>query len=315
MMIMAEAKVSKQKILITGASGLVGHALRGVLNGHELLMPTHKEVDYTDQVATTAYFQKTKPDFVYHLSAKVGGIAANVADPSGFFYDNMIMNMNVIRAAYDAGVKKFLYLGSSCMYPKDRDILHEQDLMTGMLEPTNEGYAFSKLGGLLFCQYLSKQYGVHYKTIIPTNLYGEHDHFDLSRSHLIPAIIMKIHHAKTTGQPSIEIWGDGKARREFMYVGDLADALLKAFNDFDALPAVMNIGLGHDYSINEYYAMATHVMGYTGTFQHDLSKPVGMQRKLLDVSKAAAWGFVASTDIAEGILRVYAHVLKTGILK
>lgn len=304
----------KQAILITGASGMVGCALQSVLLDHVLILPTRAEVDFTDKAATLAYFEKTKPDFVYHLAAKVGGIAANVADPVGFFYENMQINLNVIRAADQAGVKKFLYLGSSCMYPKDREILREEDLLTGLLEPTNEGYAFSKLAGMLFCNYLSSKSKMQSRTIIPSNMYGEHDRFDAKRAHLIPATIRKIHEAKITKQTIVEIWGDGTARREFMYVGDLANVLARALTDFDTLPPIMNVGLGYDYSVDEYYRFVAEILGYHGEFHHDNTKPAGMRRKLLDVSKAKAWGFSATTSIKEGINRVYQHALMHHLL-
>ncbi len=303
-----------QIILITGASGMVGRALQAAFPDHRLFLPTRAEVDFTDKVATLAYFEKIKPDFVYHLAAKVGGIAANIADPVGFFYENMEINLNVIRAAHQAGVKKLLYLGTSCMYPKDREVLKEKDILTGLLEPTNEGYAFSKLAGFLFCNYLNAQFHTQYKTIITSNLYGEHDHFDAKRSHLIPAIIKKIHDAKSSNQSSIEIWGDGEVRREFMYVGDLVNALVKAFNHFDSLPTVANVGLGYDYSVNEYYQFVADVLDYRGTFRHDIGKPVGMRKKLLDVTKATQWGFTATTSIKDGISRVYNHALAHHLL-
>lgn len=306
--------MSAIKILITGSTGLVGQALQNALSGHSLLMPSRKELDYTDERAVVYFFQKNKPDFVYHLAAKVGGIAANIADPVSFFYDNMRINLNVIHAAQITGVEKFLYLGSSCMYPKDRDILREEDLMTGILEPTNEGYAFSKIAGLLFCKYINTQFGLNYKVIIPPNLYGEYDHFDLQRAHLVPSIIRKLHVAKITNASSVDIWGDGSARREFMYVGDLVLGLAKALNDYDTLPFVMNMGLGYDYSIDHYYQTAATVIQYQGGFHHDIDKPIGMQKKLLDVSKAKTWGFSASTPISDGIHNVYQYALKKGLL-
>lgn len=306
--------MSALKILITGSTGLVGRALQNALSEQVLLTPTRKELDCTDEHAVFRFFQKNKPDFVYHLSAKVGGIAANIADPVGFFYDNMRININVIRAAHMTGVKRFLYLGSSCMYPKDREILREEDLMTGILEPTNEGYAFSKIAGLLFCKYINTQFECHYKVIIPPNLYGEYDHFDLQRAHLVPSIIRKLHDAKIKNIPFVDIWGDGSARREFMYVGDLVLGLVKALYDYDSLPFVMNMGLGYDYSIDEYYQTAAKVINYQGNFHHDVSKPTGMQKKLLDVSKATAWGFSSSTSISEGINNVYQYALKQGLL-
>lgn len=306
--------MSELKILITGSTGLVGRTLQNALSEYSLLVPTREELNCTDEHATLYFFQKNKPDFVYHLAAKVGGIAANIADPVGFFYDNMRININVIRAAQMTGVKKLLYLGSSCMYPKDREILREEDLMTGILEPTNEGYAFSKIAGLLFCKYINTQFGYDYKVIIPPNLYGEYDHFDLQRAHLVPSIIRKLHDAKIKNAPSVNIWGDGSARREFMYTGDLIAGLVKVLRDYDHLPFVMNMGLGYDYSVDEYYQTAAKVIHYQGDFHHDVSKPIGMQKKLLDVSKAKTWGFSAATSISEGIRNVYQYAVKQGLL-
>ena len=306
--------MSALKILITGSTGLVGNALVSLLSDHTLLTPSRTECDFTNQAATRAYFEKHKPHFVFHLAAKVGGIAANIADPISFFYDNMQININVIHAAQMTGVKKLLYLGSSCMYPKDRETLHENDLMTGLLEPTNEGYGFSKIAGLLFCKYINTQLGYSYKVFIPTNLYGEHDHFDLHRAHLVPAIIRKLHHAKINRTPTVEIWGDGKARREFMYVGDLVNAMRRALNEYDRLPFMMNIGLGYDYSVDDYYRIAAKAIGYEGKFFHDVSKPAGMQKKLLDVSQAKSLGFEGTTTIEDGIRKVYQYAVSKGLL-
>lgn len=299
------------KILITGASGMLGKALLKALIDQPSLhvfTPTRQDLDYTHKEAVLNYFQQERFDFVYHLAAQVGGIAANIADPVGFFYNNMQINLNVIRAAHMTGVKQFINVGSSCMYPRNREILKEKDLLTGELEPTNEGYAISKISGMLYCKYLSQQFNLHYKTIIPCNLYGEHDHFDLEKAHLVPAIIRKIHDAKTRQDTAVTIWGDGEARREFMHVVDLVSGLMKALKDYDTMPMLMNMGLGHDYSINEYYTIAAKVMDYRGHFLHDLSKPAGMKQKLIDIARAQSWGWAPQMSIEEGIRRVYDYV-------
>jgi GDP-L-fucose synthase len=295
------------KILITGASGMVGRALVEALlqEKHQLLTPSRVEMDCTNKAATLEYFKQHQPDFVYHLAAKVGGIQANVDDPVGFFYDNMQINLNVIHAALASKTKYLLNLGSSCMYPRNRELLREEDLMTGELEPTNDGYAMAKLAGMFFCKYIASEYKLFYKTMIPCNLYGEYDHFGTSRAHLIAAIIHKLHMAKTTAAPSVDIWGDGQARREFMHVADLVAALVKALKDYAAMPMIMNVGLGYDYSVNEYYQIAAKIINYTGQFTHDLSRPVGMQKKLVDIHKAKQWGWTPKISIEEGIARVY----------
>jgi GDP-L-fucose synthase len=303
-------------ILVTGSTGMVGRSLIPALSvlGVEILAPTRKELDCENRAAVEKYFVEHKPVFVYHLAAKVGGISANIDDPTGFYFSNMQINLNVLSAAQKAGVKSLIYLGSSCMYPKDRELLKENDFLTGQLESTNEGYAFSKLAGMLHCKYMNQQYGLNYKVLVPSNLYGEHGTFDVNKSHLIPAVIRKVHEAKVSSSKSVEIWGDGTARREFMYVGDLVSALVKAYEDYNTLPFVMNLGLGHDYSVNEHYRVAAEVIGYRGEFTHDLNRPVGMKRKLVDATKAKTWGWEARVDISEGIRLVYKAALLEGAL-
>lgn len=301
------------KILVTGASGMLGRALVEKLLEQpavSLLLPTRQELNYLDQQAVRDYFNRHQPDFVYHLAAKVGGIAANMADPVGFFYENMQINLNVIHAAHAAGVKQLVNVGSSCMYPRNREVLKEEDFLTGELEPTNEGYAISKIASVLFCKYLSEQDVVRYKTVIPCNLYGEHDHFDLVKAHLVPAVIRKLHEAKLGNKSKVVIWGDGQARREFMHVADLVSALIKALQDYEAMPMLMNLGLGYDYSINEYYEIAAKVIGYQGSFKHDLTKPAGMQKKMVNIDRAKKWGWSAKISIEDGISQVYNHAVK-----
>lgn len=212
-------------------------------------------------------------------------------------------------AAASHGVKYFINMGSSCMYPKDRETLSEEDLLTGKLEPTNEGYAIAKVSSALLCEYISRQFHYDYKTLIPCNVYGPYDNFDLLKSHMIPAAVRKIHEAKEQGFDEISIWGDGLSRREFMYVADLVDFIILAIKKIKELPSMVNVGLGHDYSINEYYQKIAEVIGYHGSFSHDLDKPTGMRRKLLNVGRAHQLGWQAKTSLERGIFLTYQHYL------
>jgi len=306
------------KILVTGASGMLGKSLIESLSQCEnlkILKPTRQELDLSNKNAVLAYFNLHKPNFVYHLAARVGGIAANMANPVEFFYDNSQINLNVIYAAYQTGVERFINVGSSCMYPCDRICLKEEDMLSGKLEPTNEGYAISKISSMLYCKYLSQQFNCHYKTVIPCNLYGEYDHFDLVNAHLVPAVLRKIHEAKISQFKTVSIWGDGDARREFMHVADLVSAFIMALENYDSMPMVINLGLGYDYTINEYYNIGAKVIGYDGQFVHDLSRPIGMKKKLLNVERAHAWGWSAKISIEAGMSRVYQHVLSHNVFE
>jgi len=300
------------KVLITGANGMVGKNLverLGAQQGIHLLTPSRKELNLLNQLEVNRYFLKEKPDFVFHFAAKVGGIQANINEPVEFLVENTLMNTHVIMAALAAGVPKLINLGSSCMYPRGRDILRENDILTGELEPTNEGYALSKLTSARLCQYISKSKGLMYKTIVPCNLYGRYDHFDAVRSHMVPAVIRKMHEAKESGAATVDIWGDGESRREFMYVDDLIDFLLLVMPDMGQVPDILNVGLGIDYSINEYYEIGAEVVGYQGGFTHDLSKPAGMRKKLMDVSCSHQLGWQAKTSLREGMAQMYQYYL------
>lgn len=306
--------MNKTRILLTGGSGMVGQNL---LEHHEIsefdvLAPRSSELNLCDFGAVQKYLLKHQPDMVIHSAGKVGGIQANMREPVGFLLENMDMGRNIVWASRQAGVKRLLNLGSSCMYPRNHnEPLKEEMVLKGELEPTNEGYALAKVLTARLCEYIMREEAsFQYKTLIPCNLYGRHDKFDPAHSHLVPAIIHKVHQAKQAYQASVEIWGDGKARREFMYAGDLADALVRAIRNFESLPAMINIGLGHDYTINEYYQTAAEVMGYTGAFVHDLNKPVGMARKLVSVERQQAWGWSARSDLRAGIERAYDFYLK-----
>lgn len=302
------------RVLLTGGGGMVGQNLleHPAIGEFEVLAPRSAQLNLQDFDAVQAYLRKHKPDMVIHAAGKVGGIQANMREPVGFLLDNLDMGRNIVWAARQAGIKRLLNLGSSCMYPRNHnEPLREELVLKGELEPTNEGYALAKVVTARLCEYIMREDASYqYKTLIPCNLYGRHDKFDPAHSHLIPAIIHKVYQVKQGGQASVEIWGDGTARREFMYAGDLSDALVQAIKRFDTLPAIMNIGLGHDHTINEYYAAVADVMGYAGSFTHDLSKPVGMARKLVSVERQQAWGWSAQNSLREGIEKTYEYFLK-----
>jgi len=278
----------------------------------EVLAPRSGELDLRDFNAVREYLHKHQFDMVIHAAGKVGGIQANMREPVGFLLENLDMGRNIVWGARQAGIRRLINLGSSCMYPRNHnEPLREEMVLKGELEPTNEGYALAKVVTARLCEYIMREdASFQYKTLIPCNIYGRHDKFDPAHSHLIPAIVHKVHLAKQSGQTAVEIWGDGTARREFMYAGDLADALLRSIRQFDTLPPVMNVGLGHDHTINEYYQAAADVMGYSGDFVHDLGKPVGMARKLVSVERQQAWGWAAQSDLRTGIERTYEYYLK-----
>lgn len=304
----------RTRILLSGGGGMVGRNLleHPSINQFDVISPRSGELDLRDFASVQAYLDKCQPDMVIHAAGKVGGIQANMREPVGFLLENLDMGRNIVLAAHEVGIKRLINLGSSCMYPRNHsEPLHEEMVLKGELEPTNEGYALAKVVTARLCDYIMREDASYqYKTLIPCNLYGRHDKFDPIHSHLLPAIIHKVHLAKQSGQQTVEIWGDGTARREFMFAGDLADAVVRAINNFDTLPTYMNIGLGHDFTINEYYQAAAEVMGYTGSFVHDVSKPVGMARKLVSVERQQVWGWVAQTSLQLGIEKTYEYYLK-----
>jgi GDP-L-fucose synthase len=306
----------KATMLLTGGGGLVGRNIQEHARAADwtILAPRSAELDLTDAAAVDAYLAKHQPDLVVHAAGRVGGIQANMANPVAFLDENTAMGRNIIMGAYRAGVRGFLNLASTCIYPRAAENpLREDMVLTGPLEPTNEGYALAKIMALRLCDYIRREdAGAQYKTLIPCNLYGAHDTFDPKQSHLLPAIIHKVHQAQKTGETSVEIWGDGTARREFMFAADLADAVLRAAADMDSLPGSMNIGLGQDHSINDYYATVAEVIGWAGDFSHDLSKPVGMKQKLCDPARQQDWGWQAPTALRDGIAQTYRHYLESG---
>lgn len=303
----------KPRVLLTGGGGMVGRniAEHPGAAAWDLLAPRRAELDLERFDAVQSFMRETRPDVVIHSAGLVGGIQANIAQPVDFLVRNVDMGRNVILAAHGAGVKQFINLASSCMYPRNgMNPLREDQVLSGELEPTNEGYAIAKIYATRLCQYLRRQEPeLQYKTLIPCNLYGRFDKFDPAHSHLIPAVIRKIHEAKVAGAPTVEIWGDGLARREFMDAADLADAVLRHVEQGDSAPELMNIGLGHDHTINEYYTAIAAVVGWQGDFVHDLNRPVGMRQKLVDTRRQTAWGWAPKISLQDGIARCYDYFL------
>jgi len=302
------------KLLISGASGMVGRNIldHPSVTDYEILAPSSKELNLLDLDATRSYILETQPDVVIHAAGVVGGIQANIAQPVKFMVENMRMGLNLLDAAREAGIGRLINLGSSCMYPRDADNpLSEELVLKGELEPTNEGYALAKSACARLCEYISREDDRFiYKTVIPCNLYGRYDKFDPKHSHMIPAVIRKLSEAAEDGVDSIDIWGDGFARREFMYAADLADFIFYAIRNLQSMPQNINVGLGEDYSINEYYYAIAEVVGYNGDFVHDLSKPVGMRQKLIDDTKLKKFGWKHKTSLVEGLRLTYQYFLE-----
>lgn len=304
------------KIYVTGSSGLAGSNLCEALSaaGHEVVRSRSRDVDLLDFEAAREFIGRTVPDMVIHAAGKVGGIQANVEDPLGFFWENMQMGMNVVRAALAARVPRLLNLSSSCSYPcaLERPLV-EDDVFAGRLEPTNEGYAIAKAAITRMCEFASRRdQECRFKTIVPCNLYGRHDKFGEKNAHMIPAAIRKIHLAAESGRDEVEIWGDGQARREFLYAGDFAEMVAECAERFDELPQTMNLGLGRDYTVDEYYRVVADVVGWKGRFVHDLSRPAGMRRKLLDVTWQRRLGIAPRRTLAEGVRETYEWYLREG---
>jgi len=305
--------MSAMKILLTGANGMVGKNIVEVAKQHryEFLCPSSVELDLLDGVAVQNYMEKYRPEMVIHAAGIVGGIQANMKNPVKFLVDNMKMGINILTASNDTNVNRFLNLSSSCMYPRDAvNPLSENLILKGELEPTNEGYALAKITSTRLCEYISQENSHRlYKTIIPCNLYGRFDKFDPDFSHMIPSVIRKLDDARKNNKHEIDIWGDGEVRREFMYADDLADFIFYAIDNFGKMPQNINVGLGVDYTINEYYRVVADVVGFTGSFKHDLSKPVGMKQKLIDDKKLKEFGWNYKTALDAGIQKTYEFYL------
>jgi len=300
------------KIYVAGHRGMVGSAIMRTLQAqgfHNMITRSSKELDLRRQEEVENFYAKEKPDYVFLAAAKVGGIIANSTYPADFMYDNMIMEMNVIKASYENGVKKLMFLGSSCIYPRMApQPMPESCLLTSALEQTNEAYALAKIAGLKYCEYLNKQYGTDYISVMPTNLYGTNDNYHPENSHVLPAMIRRFHEAKESGLETVTIWGTGTPLREFLYVDDLADACVYLMNTYSGNETV-NLGTGKEISIGELAATVKKVVGYEGEIAYDTSKPDGTPRKLLDVSKLEGLGWKYKTELAEGIKLSYADFL------
>jgi GDP-L-fucose synthase len=302
------------KLFLTGGTGMVG---RNVLahpaaTDWDIAAPGSAELDLMDADAVVDFVAGFQPDVIVHAAGKVGGIRANIAAPVEFLDRNTAIGRNVIMAAYTQKVKKLINLGSTCIYPRNgANPLREEQILTGELEPTNEGYALAKILALRLCEYIRREAPEYqYKTIIPCNLYGPFDKFDPQNSHLIPAIIHKVHLAMTSGDPEVEIWGNGEARREFMFAPDLAGLIFKAANDIEAMPDLLNAGVGTDHSINEFYQIVAQNVGLEAKFVHDLSKPTGMAQKLCDTTRQSDWGWQPQTSLSDGIAKTYQYYLE-----
>lgn len=300
------------KIYVAGHMGLVGSSIVRRLRAEgygNLVLRTHAELDLTDQAATDAFFQAERPEYVFVAAGLVGGIRANSEAPADFFAVNMAIAQNVIQSAYRSGVKKLLYLGSACQYPKEcAQPMPEELLLTGLPEITNEGYALAKICGCRLCSYMKKQYGANFISAIPANAYGLNDCFDPQKSHVIPALVMKYHNAKLNNAPSVELWGTGKALREFLFTEDLADGCLFLMEHYDGVDPI-NMGTGSEISILELSETIRRIVGYEGEIVCDPTKPDGMMRRMVDSSKIHALGWHARTDMESGLRQVYADYL------
>ena len=305
----------QNKIYVAGHRGLVGSAIVRALQAQgydNLILRAHKELDLLDQKTVTDFFQKEKPEYIFLAAAKVGGILANKTYPADFIYQNLQVQNNVIHNSYLHGVRKLLFLGSSCIYPRNcPQPIKEEYLLTGPLEPTNEPYAIAKIAGIKMCQSYNRQYGANFISVMPTNLYGPNDNFDLENSHVLPALIRKFHEAKINNQNEVVVWGTGAAKREFLHVDDLAEACVFLMNNYDS-SEIINIGAGEDVTIKELAEMIKEVIGFTGDIMWDATKPDGTPRKLLDVSKLHNLGWKHKIGLSEGLKMAYEWYKKYG---
>ena len=300
------------KIYVAGHKGMVGSAIVRALQKegyNNIITRTHEELNLIRQDAVEAFFEQEKPEIVVLAAAKVGGIVANESALADFMYDNMMLEMNVIHAAFKNNCKKLLFLGSSCIYPRlAPQPMPESCLLTGELEKTNEAYALAKISGLKYCEFLNRQYGTDYISVMPTNLYGPNDNYHPTHSHVLPALIRRFHEAKEAGLESVTCWGDGTPLREFLYVDDLADLCVFLLNNYSGNETV-NAGTGKELTIKELTEIVARVVGYKGKIEWDPSKPNGTPRKLLDVSKAKALGWTYKTELEDGIKLAYEDFL------
>lgn len=305
---MAETIRRDAKIYVAGHRGMVGSAIvrrLGASGYDRILTRTHDELDLTSQAAVKEFLAQEKPDFIFLAAAKVGGILANNTYRADFIYQNLMIEANLIHAAFEAGTKRLMFLGSSCIYPRDcPQPIKEEFLLTGPLEPTNEPYAIAKIAGIKLCESYNRQYGTQYFSVMPTNLYGPGDNYDLNNSHVLPALIRKAHEAKQRRESSLVVWGSGKPMREFLYVEDMADACVFLMEK-NVTDGIYNIGTGADVTINQLAHTVLEAVGFDGHIDFDSSKPDGTPRKLLDVSRMANLGWTAKTTLLGGIFLTY----------
>ena len=301
------------KIYVAGHRGMVGSAIVRKLKElgyNKIITKSRKELDLTNQFQVSQFFHFEKPEYVFLAAAKVGGIKANDDFRADFIYENIMIQSNIIKASHDSGVKKLLFLGSTCIYPKlSPQPIKEEYLLTGLLEPTNDAYAIAKISGIKMCQDFNKQYGDNFISVMPTNLYGYNDNYDLNNSHVLPALIRKFHEAKIEGKEMVEIWGTGTPMREFLFVDDLADACHYLMNNYNS-PEIVNIGTGEDLTIKELAYLVRDVVGYKGDIYFNTDKPDGTPKKLSDVSKLKEIGWSYKTSLREGLEKTYKDYVK-----
>ncbi len=303
----------KSKIYVAGHKGLVGSALVRCLEAHgydNLVVRTHAELDLVRQAAVDAFFQKENPDVVFLAAARVGGILANESFQAEFIYNNLVIQANVLEAAYRGGAKELLFMGSSCIYPNDKNVaIKETDFMNGPLEKTNDAYAIAKIAGIKACDAYRRQYGVRYIAVMPTNLYGPNDNYDLQEAHVLPALMRKFHEAKLKNSPTVTMWGTGTPKREFLHVDDLADACLHILLNYKGTD-MLNVGCGEDLTIRELAEKIAKTVGYQGKIVLDSTKKDGTMRKLLDISRLKALGWAPKVSLDEGLKLTYAAMQK-----
>lgn len=304
----------KKKIYLSGGNGMVG---RNIIDNNEarnytILSPRSSDLDLLNYKDIKNFLADNKPDMIIHAAGVVGGIQANINNPIKFFVENIQMGLNILIASKEMKIKNFINLSSSCMYPcTSNNPLSEEQILSGKLEPTNEGYALAKISTTKLCEYINREdNSLSYKTIIPCNIYGKYDNFDNNSSHMVPAVIKKIYDAKKNNLQYVDIWGNGLARREFMHASDLADFIFFAINNFINMPQNINVGIGKDYSINDYYKKIASVIGYKGKFRNDLTKPIGMKKKLINDEKLTQFGWKHKISLEDGIKQTYEYFLK-----
>ena len=304
--------IKQSTVFVAGHRGMVGSAIVRALQHRgfdHLVLKTSAELDLRDQTAVKQFFEHEKPEYVFLAAAKVGGIVANNTFRGEFLYDNLMIQSNVIHQSYAQGVRKLLFLGSSCIYPKlAPQPLKEESLLTGLLEPTNEPYAIAKIAGIKMCDAYRSQYGCNFISAMPTNLYGPNDNYDLTTSHVIPALLRKFHEAKVKNDKAVVVWGTGKPMREFMHVDDLAAASLFLMEKFDE-PGFINVGTGSDLTIKELSELISKVVGFSGLIEFDATKPDGTPRKLMDVGKIQGLGWRHEVDLVRGLANVYREMI------